>query len=143
MNEQTLINMLSELDAVYLNENFTERDLRNKQGNIFKRAYFYIKSLNKKEEAADKSILMNHWEDYREAAGEVVVAAQEKEEQAESEEDSGLRFSIHVFKRGIGNVVKLISAVSAALLVIIGLLLVIIKRRKVIKRALKKIQISY
>lgn len=139
MNEQTLINMLSELDAAALNENFTERDIRNRKGNVFKRAYFYIKSIYKKEENPSDSIFMNHMEEFSKDFDE----KSEDVNQTESKDSSEFGFSIRVFKRGISNIFKLISAVIAALIVIIGLLLVIIKRRKFIKRALKKMQISY
>ncbi|BCJ97782.1 hypothetical protein [Anaerocolumna chitinilytica] len=139
MNEQTLINMLSELDAAALNENFTERDFRNKKGNIFKRAYFYVRSIYKKEENLSDSILMDHWEEFSKDFDE----KNEDINQTKDDNSSEFDFSIRVFKRGISNIFKLISAVIAALVVIIGLLLVIIKRRKFIKRALKKMQISY
>lgn len=132
MNEQILINMLSELDACSLDENFTDRDLRRKGGNIFKKAYFYIRSLGRKEESAADSILKNHLDEYMETASEPL-----------EKESSQWGFSISVFKRGISNAFKLVTAVAAAILVILGLLIVIIKRRRIIKLGLKKIQISY
>ncbi len=147
MNEQTLINMLSELDAGSLKENFTEKDLRSREGNIFKRAYFYIKSQSWKEEA-DSSILMNHLEEYREEVEEApfseaskLKAAENIEEEEESTSQRG--FSIHVFKRSIKNIVRMITAIIAALFVILGLIIVIFKRKQGIKFRAKKIQISY
>lgn len=138
MNEQVLINMLSELDAGSLNEDFTDKDIRRKDGNIFKRAYFYIRALGRKEELASDSILMKHWDEYMEAAEEPLAQAA-----AVTENSPEWGFSIHVFKREIKNLVKLISAIIAAVLVIIGLLLVVIKRKKGVKISLKKMQISY
>ncbi|SHO51874.1 hypothetical protein [Anaerocolumna xylanovorans] len=138
MNEQVLINMLSELDAGSLNENFTDKDVRRKDGNIFKRAYFYIRVLGRKEDLAGDSILMKHWDEYMEAAEEPL-----NQEDNVQENSSEWGFPIHVFKREIKNIVKLVSAIIAAILVIVGLLLVIIKRRKGIKVSLKKMQISY
>lgn len=145
MNEQILINMLSELDAGSLKENFTDKDLRNKDGNLFKRAYFYIKSLSKAENAEQDTILLNHLEEYQDNISEFVeVSVTGVQENKPKEENiSQWNFSIHVFKRGLHTAVKLVTAVAAAILVIIGLILVILKRKQVIKKGLEKIQISY
>jgi hypothetical protein len=145
MNEQTLINMLSELDAGSLKENFTEKDLRNKDGNVFKRAYFYIRSLNRKDDSVKGSILKEHLEEYTDASGEFftendTVAAMEAEEEEQNEQQRG--FTIHVFKRSIRNLIRIITAIIAALIVIIGLIIVLIRRKHIFK-LFKKVQISY
>lgn len=142
MNEQTLINMLSELDAGSLKENFTEKDLRNKDGNVFKRAYFYIRSLNRKDDAEKGSILKNHLEEYTEASEEFftendTVVMEEEEPNAQHR-----GFTIHVFKRSIRNLFRIITAIVAALIVIIGLVIVLIRRKHIFK-LFKKVQISY
>jgi hypothetical protein len=98
MNEQVLINMLSELDAGSLGEDFTDKDVRRKDGNIFKRAYFYIRALGKKEDLASDSILVKHWDEYMEAAKEPL-----DQEGAVAENSSewgfsgGLKFIIKIF----------------------------------------------
>ena len=145
MNEQTLINMLSELDASSLKENFTEKDLRNKDGNVFKRAYFYIRSLNRKDDTVRGSILKDHLEEYVEASEEIfidteIVSAMEAEEEEQDAQQRG--FTIHVFKRSIKNLITIITAIVAALIVIIGLVIVLIRRKHIFK-LFKKVQISY
>ena len=145
MNEQTLINMLSELDAGSLKEDFTEKDLRNKDGNVFKRAYFYIRSLNRKDDAEKGSILKNHLEEYTEASEEFftendTVAVMEAEEEDPNAQYRG--FTIHVFKRSVRNLFRIITAIVAALIVIIGLVIVLIRRKHIFK-LFKKVQISY
>lgn len=145
MNEQTLINMLSELDASSLKENFTEKDIRNKDGNVFKRAYFYISSLKRKEDTVKGTILMEHLAEYTEASEEIFpeIETNSAVEAEDEEEDNRQRgFSIHVFKRSVKNLIRLITAVVAALIVIIGVLIVLIRRKHIFKLS-KKIQISY
>lgn len=145
MNEQTLINMLSELDAGSLKENFTEKDLKNKDGNVFKRAYFYIRSLNRKDDSVKGSILKDHLEEYTGASEEFftendTVSAMEAEEEEQDAQQRG--FTIHVFKRSIRNLIRIITAIIAALIVIIGLVIVLIRRKHIFK-LFKKVQISY
>jgi hypothetical protein len=147
MNEQTLINMLSELDASSLKENFTEKDLRNKDGNVFKRAYFYIRSLNRKDDTVRGSILKDHLEEYVEASEEIfidteTVSAMEAEEEEQEQDAQQRGFTIHVFKRSIKNLITIITAIVAALIVIIGLVIVLIRRKHIFK-LFKKVQISY
>ena len=156
MNELLLIEMMSELDPGLLENDYIEKDMNREKVTFFKRLF----SSKKKSKQEHKNFFGNfiledmesnlQFNDVLEETEqiEIIDKIDEKVDEIDGmpklEDYNNLGFSVSIFRRKIHNLVKIISGIIAAFLVMIGIILIIINRHKSgIKLYEKKIQIIY
>lgn len=160
MNEMLLINMLGELDPSLLEDDYMEKDM--KKGflsflfHFFKKTVFQIDykafEQTSSEEVNDSmmhnasTLEENKKNDNFEIKSEENASKTPEMEIINTNIDtlSEEELPISVFKRNFSNVFKIISGIVAAFILVIGIIVILIKRHKSgTKLYEKKIQIIY
>lgn len=142
MNELLLINMMSELNLDLLQNDYIEKDMKRGKISFFKKIF----SLKKKSEQPyefpfeypqfeDPNLVMNQLGEDSELDNDTMnMEIYNKEElDCDTDEDSNIidrGFSIRIFEKKFRNLIKIISGITATILVVIGILIILIKRHK-------------
>jgi ABC-type bacteriocin/lantibiotic exporter with double-glycine peptidase domain len=132
MNELLLIDMLSELNPELLQDDYMERDLKDGVFSFLKKLFSFKRTTEQsvetlmQEEVSEAARLIGSDYSYEEESLEAV-----NEEQKEyAGKTSGLGFSIHIFQKKINIFVKIISGITATLVLVIGIFIFFITKNK-------------
>lgn len=155
MNELVLIDMMSELNPELLEDDYIEKDMKRGVKSFFKyifpfkskKTYEFPMDHSLTDEIGKSSVELNNNSDINTEI-EQLSASQVNEvlelEDNETNEMNDRGFSISIFERKFRNLIKIASGVAATSLVVIGIVVIIIKRNKSgIKVVKKKVQIIY
>ena len=134
MNELMLIDMMSELDPKFINNRYIENDMRKFHFlNFFKKKtkdneydfpFLNQENLSTSKEESNNLQLQN--EDGRE--GNLIYF--NKEIDNESDNDMNSLFDIGIYKKKIKGIYKILSGIAAAIFLILGIVMIIIKKQK-------------
>lgn len=143
MNELLLIDMLSEVNAELLQDDYMESDIKPGVFSFLKKLFSFKKLFSLKELLSFEKISEQPFEAFEEEVTEKMDTLEGvssyndenyqtmTEQQGEdSEETKGLGFSIHIFQKKINVFVKIISGITATLVVVIGIILFFITKNK-------------
>ncbi len=148
MNELLLIDMMSELNPELLQDDYMEKDMKRGSVPFFKLLFSFRKTSKQRtsfpvvnpisEELSESdNNELEMAEDLKTA--EVMDDAEESEEQ-----DNKRGFSISIFEKKFFSLFKIISGITATVIVVISIVVIILRRHKSgIKMHSKKIQIIY
>ncbi|MDF2586600.1 MAG: hypothetical protein K0S41_441 [Anaerocolumna sp.] len=155
MNELVLIDMMSELNPELLEDDYIEKDMKRGVKSFFKyifpfkskKTYEFPMDHSPTDEIGKPSVELNNNSDINTEI-EQLSASQVNEvlelEDNETNEMNDRGFSISIFERKFRNLIKIASGVAATSLVVIGIVVIIIRRNKSgIKVVKKKVQIIY
>ncbi|BCJ96119.1 hypothetical protein acsn021_36880 [Anaerocolumna cellulosilytica] len=133
MNELLLIDMLSELNPELLQDNYMERDLKGGVFSFLKKLFSLKKTTEQseetfmQEESSEASELIYSDYSYKEEQPMEAITNELKECESKT---SGFGFSIHIFQKKINIFVKIVSGITATLVLVIGILLFFITKNK-------------
>jgi hypothetical protein len=161
MNEIVLINMLSEIDPSLLQDDYIEKDM--KKGFLSFLFRFFKKTTSELEYNSLNQPFSEEEDNLKESKNELEVSQNKDEPDGlivtddhknlenvavlgATDEDfqNNRGLSISIFKKNFHNLIKIISGIVAAFILVIGILVILIKHHKTgAKLYEKKIQIIY
>lgn len=133
MNELLLIDMLSELNPELLQDDYMERDLKDGVFSFLKKLFSFKRTTEQseetlmQEESSETAGFINSDYSYKEEQPLEAITEEQKEYEGKT---SGLGFSIHIFQKKINIFVKIISGITATLVLVIGILIFFITKNK-------------
>lgn len=155
MNELLLIEMFGEVNPELLNNNIIEKDLKRGKPSIFKKIFIR----NKWNDEDDFTLNTSYYDksmleqtplsmDSTDSIKSEDIEYDYKNNPNDSEtEDENALFNISIFKKSFKNLIKIISGLVFALLVLVGIIIfivkLILKNHKYCSFIRRKIQVSY
>lgn len=154
MNELLLIDMMSELNLDLLQNDYIEKDMKRGKVSFFKKIF----SINKKQEQPfeflfenpqyeETNIVINPYEEEPEVSDDTnCMEIYNKEDfnldTNDESEFTNRGFTISIFEKKFRNLIKIISGITATVLVVVGIVILLIKHHKSgIKSIKEKVQI--
>ncbi len=154
MNELLLIEMLGEVNPELLDNNIIEKDLKRGKLSLFRKIFMK----NKWNDEDDFTINTNFDKLVKEQTPLSMDTADISESEdikcdykdvhndSETEEKKSL-FNISIFKKSFKNLIKIISGITVAILILVGIIIFIVKlvlkKHKCSSFIRRKIQVSY
>jgi hypothetical protein len=152
MNELLLIDMMGELNPELFEDNYIEKDMKRGIKSFFKyvfpfkskKAYEFPLEHSLTDETSNTEANITN-DSQRKEDIELVDAIQVNEiSEFEQYENNNRGFSISIFEKKFRNLIKIASGIAATFIVVIGIVLIIIRRHKSgIKTFEKNVQIIY
>ncbi len=135
MDEALLIDMMSGLEAILLQNNYIEKDMRRKAS--FLNRFFPSK---KTSIIKSENFFQGLEEDIMNESNQEII----DETMVVGFSDDNRELNISIFKKGFPNLIKIVSGIAAAFVVVSGIILFFVKHYKSAAKLLdKKAQIIY